>query len=248
MLKKTVLAVALASALLMTGCANKMKQLRNQNESLEQRLADKDQQLSIMQKKLDALDRNKGTLESRIAELEKEKTGITQVLDTTTAQKSELEKQREELEALLKDLSGIKVKQGAEGNYIVMDNKILFAPGKIAIGAEGKEALKAVADYLKKYPGQIIRIDGHTDSDPIKRSGWKSNHQLAAMRAHAVFSELKALKVNPRRMYIVGFGPIKPEVEEKTDEDKQQNRRVEILMVPPKSRVADELLKPLSAS
>jgi flagellar motor protein MotB len=64
---------------------------------------------------------------------------------------------------------------------------VLFDPGRATVRDQAKGTLDKVAAALKKdYTGKQIRVEGHTDSDPIKVSRWKSNQELSEARADAV--------------------------------------------------------------
>ena len=79
---------------------------------------------------------------------------------------------------------------------------------------------------------EALRVDGHTDNVPIKVSGWKDNFHLSAMRAHTVLKALVGEGISSERIFLAGFGLHRPQVSNDTREGRQQNRRVEILIVP----------------
>lgn len=243
-MKKMWLVIAVAVSLaFMAGCAQDTDQLRNQNRSLETALKQKENEIDALRGQLTSLRGERDQAQAKLTALEKERAELAGKVQASTTEVDSLEKQRAELENMIKNLSGITVEGRPEGNFIVIEDKILFAAGKADIEPKGKEALLKVADYLKKYPRQMIRIDGHTDSDPIKASGWLSNLHLAAMRAHAVYAVLKGDGIAESRMFIVGYGPNKPVITpEKTPADKQKNRRVEILMIPEKPGLSEAII------
>ena len=85
-----------------------------------------------------------------------------------------------------------------------------------------------------KLEGCIIRIDGHTDSDPVKvtRSTFPlGNWQLGAMRALRVLLYLKELGVPEPKMFFSSFGALHPRDTNETKEGKARNRRVEIIII-----------------
>ena len=79
----------------------------------------------------------------------------------------------------------------------------------------------------KEYPGKQIRVEGHTDADPIRVSKWKSNQELSEARANAVRQYLAQKGVDANSLSIRGFGADKP----KSQTDKALNRRVEIVVI-----------------
>lgn len=111
----------------------------------------------------------------------------------------------------------------------------LFDPGKATLRPEAIAELRKVARVLKEeYRDYVIGIEGHTDADPIRKSGWGSNHELAVERALAVFDYLtKREGIPTSRLFIAGFGPIRPIASNSTPAGKARNRRVEFVIYPP---------------
>ena len=89
-----------------------------------------------------------------------------------------------------------------------------------------------------------ITIEGHTDNQPIKYSGWKSNWELSTARATSVLHYLiDKESVVPERLSATGYGEYRPVVTNDTKEDRQKNRRVEVIILPEVvSKVKGELL------
>jgi chemotaxis protein MotB len=86
-----------------------------------------------------------------------------------------------------------------------------------------------VATALKKtYPGRPIRVEGHTDADPIVKTkqDWDDNLDLSLARAAAVSRYLAAHGIDPKQVTTSGFGPYRPR-----GASKARNRRVEIVVV-----------------
>ncbi|MFC4401749.1 OmpA family protein [Gracilibacillus xinjiangensis] len=112
---------------------------------------------------------------------------------------------------------------------LIMPDDILFEFGESDIRNEGKSSIQAVAKWLedKEYTG-MIKIYGHTDNvgdDNI-------NQPLSEERAENVFRTLKSF-VNDPSLYqfeVKGFGEYEPISTNETDEGRQRNRRVEILL------------------
>ncbi|HEY4482125.1 MAG TPA: OmpA family protein, partial [Candidatus Brocadiaceae bacterium] len=112
--------------------------------------------------------------------------------------------------------------------------KILFDSGMAVIKPGGEKALKKMAEFLSENPSTYIRIDGHTDSDPILRTKhlWDSNHHLSAARALSVFHFLtKRENIAERKIHVAGFGPNRSIASNSTSVGKKENRRVEFLII-----------------
>ena len=123
--------------------------------------------------------------------------------------------------------SGIKRGKNARGeDTIQVSSDILFDSGKAALKPSAKKALDKVAAVLKKeYNGQELRVEGYTDPNPVKHSGWDDNWDLGSARARAVMLYLHTKGV--RDMYIASLGDTKL----KSSKNLAEDRRVEIVVV-----------------
>ncbi len=151
------------------------------------------------------------------------------------AERVEKERLRAELETLANAIGGgAVVRDTTEGPVIQLPETILFGSGFAVIKKEGKLALQKIAEHLKSKPSALVRIDGHTDADPIVKSKylWDSNHHLSTGRALSVFNYLvRKENIDARRMHIAGYGPNRPIASNKNKVGKRQNRRVELLIL-----------------
>ena len=103
---------------------------------------------------------------------------------------------------------------------------ILFASGKVDLKNSAKSTLNQIAGVIKsEYPDNTVRVEGYTDSDPIRKSKWKDNLELSLQRAAAVYRQLQAQGIDADHLYAAGFGQAKPR------ETKAKSRRVEIVVV-----------------
>lgn len=118
-------------------------------------------------------------------------------------------------------------RQQADGSAVAdIAGNVLFDSGSATVKSSGRSTLNRIADQLKgKYSGRAVRVEGHTDSDPIKRSKWSSNDQLSQARADAVASYLRERGVSSSRMDAVGYGSSRPKG------TKAASRRVEIVVL-----------------
>ena len=104
-------------------------------------------------------------------------------------------------------------------------NNILFETGKATLKSESMEEIQKVAEYMKKNPTARFEVQGHTDnqgSDAI-------NDSLSQQRAEAVVKALEGLGCDPFNMRAVGKGSHEPVADNKTDEGRAKNRRVEFI-------------------
>jgi chemotaxis protein MotB len=132
------------------------------------------------------------------------------------------------------DAKQIKLEMGERGLVITFVAEVLFDSGKAKLRSEGKDILKKVADVLKDEGIENeIGIEGHTDNEPIKYSGWKSNWELSTARATSVLHYLidnGGLQAD--KLSATGYGEHHPVASNDTSEGRQKNRRVEIVIKP----------------
>ncbi|NIM44771.1 MAG: OmpA family protein [Nitrososphaeria archaeon] len=114
-------------------------------------------------------------------------------------------------------------------------DKVLFKPGNTRITPRGSEILKEVAQQLKKLSGVEIRVEGHTDNQPLSensRAVYIDNLGLSVARAAAVARTLRTMGVDPRHLSSAGYSMYRPVASNATPKGQQENRRVEIRITP----------------
>jgi len=128
---------------------------------------------------------------------------------------------------------GAAVGHPAGGARFTLESKLAFSLGKSELTIEGQRALRRIAATIKSdSPGKYIRIEGHTDSVPIKSVPGKTNMDLSVERALAVWRYLvDQCAVDPKKLYIAGYGQYRPVASNRTERGRQTNRRVEIVVV-----------------
>jgi chemotaxis protein MotB len=131
------------------------------------------------------------------------------------------------------DLEGIDVKIDKRGLVISLLNSVFFDSGSAQIKEEAKSVLNNVALEIKKsFPGNRIRIEGHTDPDPISTAVFPSNWELSAARAASVVRYfIRQFKMDKEQFSAVGYADSIPIASNDTREGKQNNRRVEIVIL-----------------
>ncbi|MDZ4241862.1 MAG: flagellar motor protein MotB, partial [Candidatus Omnitrophota bacterium] len=124
------------------------------------------------------------------------------------------------------------------GLVITFVAEVLFDSGKDKLRSEAKEKLDKVAPVLNTTVRDLnVGIEGHTDNQPIKHSGWKSNWELSAARALSVLHYIEDNHgTDPARLSAIGYGEHRPVTSNDAREGRQQNRRVEIVILPPVSK------------
>ena len=78
----------------------------------------------------------------------------------------------------------------------------------------------------------FIRVEGHTDNLPINTREFPSNWELSSARANSVVQALiNDINFPPRRLSVTGYGEFRPQAANDTVENRQRNRRVDIVVL-----------------
>ena len=116
----------------------------------------------------------------------------------------------------LAPLEGVSIIERPDGVGFQVEGAVLFEPGQATLKDTGQETLRKLIPELVKT-GRNVRVDGHTDSDPIARSKWRTNLQLSAERASVVGEFLTGNGIPNERLFVAGFGEYRPHDPAKTD-------------------------------
>lgn len=131
------------------------------------------------------------------------------------------------------ELKGIKTEVTERGFIIKMMGNIFFDPATSNIRQESIETIRLVGNLIKeKFPYNIIRVEGHTDSEPMKSSVFPSNWELSAFRAASVVRYMTDnLGIDKDRFVTVGYADSRPTASNKKKKGRRANRRVEIVIL-----------------
>ena len=116
------------------------------------------------------------------------------------------------------------VERVGEGIKLTFNSQLLFDFGKADLKASNKADLQKFADILQEYPDTELLIIGHTDN--VGSNAF--NKTLSKKRAAAVSDYLASAGVNNNRLKAEGKGENEPAISNDTEENRSQNRRVEI--------------------
>ncbi|MCH6263924.1 OmpA family protein [Neobacillus citreus] len=117
-----------------------------------------------------------------------------------------------------------------EGIQIMLKDKIIFDSGSDHIKPNFFPILDGIAEMLLTVENPI-KIEGHTDNQPIHSAQFPSNWELSGARALSVVHYLQTKNINPVRLNFVGFGEFKPLHPNDTVENREANRRVNIIIL-----------------
>jgi outer membrane protein OmpA-like peptidoglycan-associated protein len=120
----------------------------------------------------------------------------------------------------------LRAERTSRGMVVTLED-VLFQVNGAQLQPGAQTELLRLADYLKRNPDRKIMIEGHTDNTGSS----EYNLQLSQLRAQSVESYLTSSGVSPDRIRAIGYGETRPEAPNDTATGRQQNRRVEIVIL-----------------
>ncbi len=135
------------------------------------------------------------------------------------------------LRTLLSNRAGIQV----VGDRFVFQSEVLFPVGSADLTQPGIAQMTTLAVTIKDIASEIppdlhwvLRVDGHTDPQPVKGGQFGSNWELSAQRAITVVKLLIADGVPPEHLAATAFGEYQPFGPGDTPEAYAKDRRIEL--------------------
>ena len=232
----------------LAGLTSSLAQAQDENKNLSLALSEEkklsqaaaaqaallNQQIAALRKQLQTLTAALEASEERDRKNKAQIADLGRRLNVALAQKvQELARHRSAFMAALRDL--LKDQDGFEivGDRFIFQSEVLFDSGRAEISPRGKFELRKVAQVMNKVSRDIpakvdwvLRVDGHTDIQPIKTKQFPSNWHLSTARALSVVEFLIAGGMKPRRLVAAGFGQFRP-LAQGGSEVWYRNRRIE---------------------
>jgi chemotaxis protein MotB len=238
------------------------QQTVNESEALKLELAKTIAQVEQLKTDLQKMGLNLETVNEQLQQtgtqkeqLSKSVQDMQRALDeykTRAAQLERIKQRFEEVRDKLKKLTdlGLKVEIRRNRMVIRLPGDVLFASGQDRLRPEGVKVLEAVAEVIRKDPqlaGRYFQVAGHTDNKPLAGGRFEDNWGLSLMRARQVLvyliAPVDAKKggggLDPTRLHAAGYGETDPVAKNDTDEGRQQNRRVELVLLPDVEEMLD---------
>jgi flagellar motor protein MotB len=128
----------------------------------------------------------------------------------------------------------IDIQERPNGDCVFNLDRVLFDTGKADLREEGRPVLDEIIEILKINLNYSVRIEGHTDSMPIRgrlKKKFPTNWELSQARSRVVYRYfLEKGAISGDRMTTASFGYTRPRSSNKTQAGRQQNRRTEIIL------------------
>lgn len=168
----------------------------------------------------------------QITEMQKEIAGLKSRLGDQESQNQQLKSELESALAEYRQKEKIWVQEKDGLTKITIPDAVTFGASSTTLSDKGKEVIDKIWGVLAKYPDRRILIEGHTDNKQIKpefQNLFKSNWELSSARAHTILHFLIAKhKADPARLSASGYGEYQPIADNGTAEGRAMNRRVVI--------------------
>ena len=125
----------------------------------------------------------------------------------------------------------MQLRLDTRGLIISMREKGFFASGDSTIAADSLPMLAKIAAVVQSLPNPV-RLEGHTDAQPIHNSRFHSNWELSAARSIAMLELLRdRFQIPPSRMAVAGYAENAPADTNDTEEGRAHNRRVDLVLL-----------------
>jgi chemotaxis protein MotB len=204
----------------------------------------------LEQEKADAA-RREATLKRRVAEAETHASELQAKQEQLSGKLAQTEAEREKLEAELKRIQSellaklepeihagnVHIKRRGSELVVDVSDQILFDSGHAEVNEPGKRVLAQVAQSLATLTGYAVQVGGHTDNarvvNPETQERFPTNWELSTARATQVVRFLEERgRIPGTRLVAAGFSQFRPTTSNATAEDRQKNRRIEIVLLP----------------
>ena len=176
------------------------------------------------------LEQQRSRLDSLARDIDRREASLMNLRQQARQQKIRMDTLQSMISHALGDFTprDVKVREEQGKVYLSLSQELLFGTGSNVIDNKGRRALIQFAEVLRNHPTVNINVVGHTDSDGTPFRNW----QLSAERATAVVQILTANGLNPERIIASGRAFYDPVAPNDTEENKELNRRTEIILTP----------------
>lgn len=249
--------LALLAALAAAGCASDWEAAYEQSEQekldLHARLETLQQERAAEAARAEALDQQNRAMDKEIARIRADAAEANKLANDWKAKADQSASQpvssapvasgrdtsgAEAAAAKLRPIYGDGVSITPDGNVeVTLASDVTFASGSTSLTDAGKKSLRRIAGLLNgEFGSYLIRIEGHTDNEPLKRTKelYGDNRGLGAARALEVVRFMENdLRVDPRRLTSASKGEHEPVADNTSAAGRAKNRRVEVVVVIP---------------
>jgi chemotaxis protein MotB len=195
-------------------------------------------------------------LQKTLEQAEYENNLLADTLEQREQKVAELERVLSETQTAINDLKNLvsdalvnfgaqdlTVEQRDGRIYVSLSEQLLFKSGSAVVDPKGQQALAQLAEALQDSKDVRILVEGHTDNVPVSRTSqyMKNNWDLSVMRATSIVDILLKNGVDANQITAAGRGEHDPKAANDSKENRQKNRRTEIILTPDLSALIEAL-------
>lgn len=212
-----------------------MSQRDSELQAARTALGEMEGQMGGLKKDLETAKAERDELAQRLQVLDADLASARKQLNIVQTSLAEKEMANDKLRNELSNLN-VQLEETSRGLQLTIVDQLLFNPGSADLSTGGQELIGKVAAIIQEnFPGRELAIEGHTDNQPIKHSGWKSNWELGSARATSVLHALvDAHGFDPMKLSAATYGEFRPAATNATPEGRASNRRSVIIILPEK--------------
>lgn len=158
-----------------------------------------------------------------------------QEIARSQAQSQALDKVASDVSAAMSDLikdNLVVVRRNGTTVEVEIHSDILFPSGSATLSPTAVSVIRKLSQTLAALPNPV-RVEGHTDSQPIDTLAFPSNWELSSARAASVVHLIANSGINPARLSVIGRAQYSPAQSNASAAGRNANRRVLIAILPP---------------
>jgi chemotaxis protein MotB len=237
----------LFAMLLVTGCVKQStydkaiaenKQLKTDLDTAHGHEKSLDDQLKQAQDQLAQLDSATKSKETELGKVKGDMAATEKELADLRRQKEAAEKRVAQYKAMqdkfraLVDTGKLQVAFRNGQMTLKLPSGILFPSGSADLSKGGEQAITDVTNILMQFQDRRFVVAGHTDNQPIHTLQFKNNWYLSTARASSVVQYMIKAGFPAKNLAAAGYGEFDPVAANDKEEGREQNRRIEIILVP----------------
>jgi chemotaxis protein MotB len=248
--------VILAPALLLVGCGHSDEEYNarlHEIQQLQSQLSSIRAERDRLNGQIDSLRASSESMANRLRELGQSVETTQSELDAARRREAELRRAQQMAEQRLATFrqmlerframinSGQLRVRIVRGRMVIeLPAGILFESGDARLRPAGEEVLRNVAQVLRQIPDRDFLIAGHTDNVQLGRgSRFRDNWELSTQRAVNVVRFLQENGLSAEHLGAAGYAEFQPAGPNDSEEHRQLNRRVEIVLMPNMNELPD---------
>lgn len=210
---------------------DKIKELEGKLGILDEAQQKKEAELGKLAGEKAATDRELGKVQTEKAATEKELAELRRQQAAAEKRIAAYKALQDKFRALV-DTGKLQVVFRNGQMTLKLPSGILFPSGSADLSKGGQAALADVVKILLDFRERRFVVAGHTDDQPIQTAQFKNNWYLSTARANSVVQFMIKQAFPPEHLAAAGYGEFDPVAPNKTEAGREQNRRIEIILVP----------------